>query len=97
MGVSSIRDEQDKYHDKGRQGCIDASCEGLGDTCIYNINSGCLRSHEIDVLTDTVEDNDRRVDRVSDDSKQAGDRCGTNGPLCEGIACNYNQYVMDKG
>ena len=52
---------------------------------------------ELDVLTDTVEDNDRRVDGVSDDGKQAGDRCGTNGPLCEGVACNYNQYVMDKG
>ena len=69
----------------------------LPDVAAAVINGGCLRSHELNVLTDTVEDNDRRVDGVSDDGKQAGDRCGTNGPLCEGVACNYNQYIMDKG
>ena len=49
-------------HDEGRQRRVDASRQGLADTGVDDRLSGLFIAQKLHILTDTVEDNDRRVD-----------------------------------
>ena len=48
------------------------------DTLVYDFVSDqylFIRSPVLQILTDTVKDNDRRIDRVTDNRQHAGDEC----------------------
>lgn len=57
--------EQYKYHDKGCQGCINCSCKCLSDTLVDKLFQTFFTILCPHILTNTVEDNDCRVDRVT--------------------------------
>ena len=58
-----------EYHYKCCKGCIYCSCQRLGNRSIYNC---CITffAHADHVLTNTVKDNDRCIDRITDNRQQ---------------------------
>ncbi len=57
------QDVKNQDHDEGRQRRVDASRQGLADTGVDDRLSGLFVAQKLHILTDTVEDDDRRVDR----------------------------------
>ena len=48
------------------------------------------------ILTDTVEDNDRSVDRITNDSQHTSDKSISYGNSGNRIECKYNKHVVKK-
>ena len=89
--------KQQEYHDKGSQRSIDTSRQSLGDTAVDQLLHirflfGCCQ-----VLTDTVKDNDRRIDRVTHDRKHTGNKGITHGYSGYCIEGQDYQHVVKQG
>ena len=79
----SSENEQGEYGEKSRSGSDDSTAEGLIDTGVEDFGE-LGSSHDFQVVANTVEDDDRVVEGVSDDGQDGGDNRKVHFPRCEG-------------
>ena len=65
-----------------------------GNTAVYNRRKLFLCLIRGHVLTDTVEDNDGRIDRITDNRQHACNESIADRNSCRRIERKYHQYVM---
>ena len=95
LNCSHTKDVENCDHNEGCEGSIDTSRQCLCNTCIYYVLD-CGILHTGQVLTDTVEDNDRCIDRISDDRQHAGDKRISDGDPHDRVARKYYQNVVHQ-
>ena len=84
------------YHDKGSKGSINTSGKCLCNTLIYHFFELIYALASVKILTDTVEDNDRGVDRITNDSQHTSDKSISYGNSGNRIECKDNKHIMKK-
>ena len=77
------------YAEEGGGQCIEGTADGLVNGVIGQSGKAVGPSVGMKVFTDTVENNDRRIDRISKDCQHTCDKCITDRCSCKCIECKH--------
>src|SRR5699024_7074621 len=92
---ADTEDIQYDNHDECRQVGVDTSRQRLHDTVVHKVFEALLAALCLKLLADTVEDDDRRVDRVTYNRKHTCDKCISYGHSRDHIERKHNKNVVD--
>ena len=87
---------QHRNHDKRGNGGVDTSGERLRDTEVHNVRDRVLFLHTVQIFTDTVENNDGRVDGITHDRQHTCDKCIADADPYDRIAGKYHEHVVQQ-
>lgn len=87
------------HHTDGQKRCnggVYRTAEGAADTVVHLFGKRYAAAHDFVVFTDTVKDDNGRIDRITENGQKCGDDGGVHRNVEKRICHKHNKNVMDK-